>query len=156
MHTWFKERPFEEMTGKALLFSFMAAAVIAAASGAAPSLRGPGGLTAFAASPVSLFKGAGSSPVTRSKQEASLTSLQMAKGDRKPAKEGAIEMDGVVLESLPNAMFRVELDANQAVILAHISGKIRKNYLKSLPGDKVTCEISPYDLSKGRITFRFK
>lgn len=143
------------MTGIACLFAIVAMTVLGAASGAAPSLRGPAGLTAFAASPVNLFGGA-RSPLSRSKQEACLTSLQMAKGERKPGKEGAIEMDGVVLESLPNAMFRVELDANQAVILAHISGKIRKNYIKILPGDKVTCEISPYDLSKGRITFRFK
>ncbi|KAJ1485219.1 translation initiation factor IF-1, partial [Baffinella frigidus] len=55
---------------------------------------------------------------------------------------------GVVTESLPNAMFRVELEINKETILAHISGKIRKNYIKILPGDRVTCEISPYDLSK--------
>lgn len=71
-------------------------------------------------------------------------------------KDDCIEMEGIVTESLPNAMFRVELEANQQTILAHISGKIRKNYIKILPGDRVTCEISPYDLSKGRITFRFK
>mmetsp|Transcript_21657 Transcript_21657/g.33901 ORF Transcript_21657/g.33901 Transcript_21657/m.33901 type:complete len:146 (+) Transcript_21657:87-524(+) len=71
-------------------------------------------------------------------------------------KSDCIEMEGIVQESLPNAMFKVELEANQQVILAHISGKIRKNYIKILPGDRVTCEISPYDLTKGRITFRFK
>ena len=59
-----------------------------------------------------------------------------------------------VLESLPNANFRVQLDESEQVILAHISGKIRKNYIKILVGDRVTCEISPYDLTKGRITFR--
>merc|ERR1712216_887776 len=74
----------------------------------------------------------------------------------KKKKTDVLEMDGVVTESLPNAMFRVTLDANEADILAHISGKIRKNYIKILPGDKVTVEMSPYDLTKGRITFRFK
>jgi len=74
----------------------------------------------------------------------------------KKKKADVIEMDGVVTESLPNAMFRVTLDANEANILAHISGKIRKNYIKILPGDKVTIEMSPYDLTKGRITFRYK
>ncbi|EKX43036.1 hypothetical protein GUITHDRAFT_73457 [Guillardia theta CCMP2712] len=66
-------------------------------------------------------------------------------------KKDCIELDGVVTESLPNAMFRVELEANQQVILAHISGKIRKNFIKILPGDKVTCELSPYDLTKARL-----
>mmetsp|Transcript_72479 Transcript_72479/g.106229 ORF Transcript_72479/g.106229 Transcript_72479/m.106229 type:complete len:147 (-) Transcript_72479:584-1024(-) len=74
----------------------------------------------------------------------------------KKKKTDVIEMDGVVTESLPNAMFRVTLDANEVNILAHISGKIRKNYIKILPGDKVTIEMSPYDLTKGRITFRYK
>lgn len=71
------------------------------------------------------------------------------------AKVKAIELDGVVVESLGNAMFRVELE-NGHVILAHISGKMRMHYIKILPGDKVRLEISPYDLSKGRITFRYK
>lgn len=75
---------------------------------------------------------------------------------KKKVKSDVLEMDGTVTESLPNAMFRVTLDANDADILAHISGKIRKNYIKILPGDKVTVEMSPYDLTKGRITFRFK
>lgn len=66
-----------------------------------------------------------------------------------------IEMEGVVLESLPNAMFRVELE-NGLVILAHISGKIRKNFIRILPGDKVKVELSPYDLTRGRITYRLK
>jgi len=65
-----------------------------------------------------------------------------------------LELEGVVLEALPNANFRVQLDETEQVILAHVSGKIRKNYIKILVGDHVTCEISPYDLSKGRITFR--
>jgi len=70
-------------------------------------------------------------------------------------KEGAIELEGTIVESLPNAMFRVELD-NGHVIIAHISGKMRMHYIKILPGDKVRVEMSPYDLTKGRITFRYK
>lgn len=71
------------------------------------------------------------------------------------AKEDAIQVEGTVLEPLPNAMFRVELP-NGHTILAHISGKMRMNYIKILPGDKVTVEMSPYDLTKGRITYRVK
>lgn len=71
------------------------------------------------------------------------------------AKEEAIEVEGTVIEPLPNAMFRVELE-NGHRILAHISGKMRMNFIKILPGDKVTVEISPYDLSRGRITYRKK
>jgi len=70
-------------------------------------------------------------------------------------KEDMIEFEGVVLEALPNAMFSVELP-NGHKILAHISGRLRMNYIKILPGDKVTVEMSPYDLSKGRITWRSK
>jgi len=70
-------------------------------------------------------------------------------------KEGVIEAEGTILEALPNAMFRVELD-NGHKILAHISGKMRMHYIKILPGDKVKVEISPYDLTRGRITFRKK
>lgn len=66
-----------------------------------------------------------------------------------------IEIQGVVKETLPNAMFTVELE-NGAAILAHVSGKIRKNFIRILPGDRVTVEMSPYDLTKGRITYRFK
>ena len=66
-----------------------------------------------------------------------------------------IELTGTVLETLPNAMFRVELE-NGHVILAHISGKMRMHYIKILPGDKVTIEMTPYDLTKGRITYRLK
>jgi translation initiation factor IF-1 len=72
------------------------------------------------------------------------------------AKEEAIEVEGVVLEALPNAMFRVKLESNEAVVLAHISGKMRMHYIKILPGDKVTLELSPYDLTRGRITYRSK
>ncbi|CAK1226296.1 MULTISPECIES: translation initiation factor IF-1 [Fructobacillus] len=66
-----------------------------------------------------------------------------------------IEIEGKVKETMPNAMFQVELE-NGAVILAHVSGKIRKNYIRILPGDRVTVEMSPYDLTKGRITYRFR
>ena len=71
------------------------------------------------------------------------------------AKENIIELEGTVVETLPNAMFHVELE-NGHTILAHISGKLRMNFIKILPGDKVTVEMSPYDLTKGRITWRSK
>ncbi len=71
------------------------------------------------------------------------------------AKEDHIEMEGTVTETLPNTMFRVRLD-NGHIVTAHISGKMRKNYIRILTGDKVTVEITPYDLSKGRIIFRAK
>ena len=70
-------------------------------------------------------------------------------------KDDVIEVQATVVETLPNAMFKVQLD-NGVVILAHVSGKIRMNYIRILPGDKVTVEISPYDLTRGRITFRHK
>ena len=71
------------------------------------------------------------------------------------AKEEAIEVVATVIEPLPNAMFRVELE-NGHEVLAHISGKMRKHFIRSLPGDKVLVELSPYDLSRGRITYRYK
>ena len=71
------------------------------------------------------------------------------------AKEEPIKVDGKVLETLPNAMFKVELE-NKHVLLAHISGKMRMHFINILPGDPVTVEISPYDLSRGRITYRYK
>ena len=71
------------------------------------------------------------------------------------AKEEKIEVDAIILESLPNAMFRVEMEGGHK-ILAHISGKMRMNYIKILPGDKVKVELSPYDLTRGRITYREK
>ena len=71
------------------------------------------------------------------------------------AKEAAIEVDGEVTETLPNATFRVKLD-NGHIVLAHISGKMRKNYIKILPGDKVKLELCPYDLGRGRLTYRYK
>lgn len=71
------------------------------------------------------------------------------------AKQQSIKMDGTILEALPNAQFRVELE-NGHKILAHISGKMRMYYIKILPGDRVSVEMSPYDLSKGRIVYRYK
>ena len=71
------------------------------------------------------------------------------------SKADVIEVEGTVLEKLPNAMFKVELE-NEHVVLAHISGKLRMNFIRILPGDKVTIELSPYDLSKGRIIWRDK
>jgi translation initiation factor IF-1 len=71
------------------------------------------------------------------------------------SKEDAIEVVGTVKETLPNAMFRVELE-NKHVILAHISGKMRKNFIRILPGDKILVELSPYDLTRGRIIYRYK
>lgn len=70
-------------------------------------------------------------------------------------KEENIEVHGTIIETLPNAMFRVELE-NGKIILAYVSGKMRMHFIKILPGDKVTVELSPYDLTKGRITYRFK
>lgn len=71
------------------------------------------------------------------------------------AKEEAIQMEGTVTEALPNAMFRVELE-NKHTVLAHVSGKMRMHFIRILPGDKVTVELSPYDLTRGRITYRYK
>ena len=79
-------------------------------------------------------------------------------GEEKPLpkpKEDAIVLEGTILESLPNAMFKVELD-NGHEVLAHISGKMRMHYIRILPGDKVQVELTPYDLSRGRITYRYK
>jgi translation initiation factor IF-1 len=70
-------------------------------------------------------------------------------------KEDSIEVQGTIVETLPNAMFKVELENGQT-ILAYVSGKMRMHFIKILPGDKVTIELSPYDLTKGRITYRFK
>ena len=71
------------------------------------------------------------------------------------SKEDSIEMEGTITETLPNTMFRVELD-NGHVVTAHISGKMRKNYIRILTGDRVKVEMTPYDLSKGRINYRYK
>jgi translation initiation factor IF-1 len=77
----------------------------------------------------------------------------MEGNSRSVAKEEHIEMEGTVLENLPNTQFRVELD-NKHVVIAHISGKMRKHYIRILRGDRVTVELTPYDLTKGRITYR--
>ena len=71
------------------------------------------------------------------------------------SKEEAIEVTATVLETLPNAMFKVELEDNKHQVLAHISGKMRKNFIRILPGDRVLVELSPYDLARGRITYRY-
>lgn len=89
-----------------------------------------------------------------------MVALAPAEGDRTctkehMAKKDAIEVEGVVKEPLPNAMFKVEL-ANGHEVLAHISGKIRLHFIKVLPGDRVLVELSPYDLTRGRITYRFR
>ncbi len=75
--------------------------------------------------------------------------------DRNLAKEEAVEVEATVIEPLPNAMFKVELE-NGHVVLAHISGKMRKHFIRILPGDRVRVELSPYDLSRGRIVYRLK
>ena len=80
---------------------------------------------------------------------------QNFKEDYSMAKDDVIEVEATVVEALPNTMFRVKLQ-NGVVILAHVSGKIRMHYIRILPGDKVTVEISPYDVTRGRITFRYK
>lgn len=71
------------------------------------------------------------------------------------SKVDAIEVEGVVVEALPNAMFKVKLE-NDHIVLAHVSGKMRMNFIRILPGDRVTLELTPYDLNRGRITYRFK
>ena len=78
-----------------------------------------------------------------------------AAAQAKAPKEGVITVQGTVIETLPNTMFRLQLD-NGHKVLAHISGKMRKHYIRILPNDRVTVELSPYDLSRGRITYRFK
>ncbi len=84
-------------------------------------------------------------PETRAKREARSGST----------KEAALELEGVVEEALPNTMFRIKLDNGHSV-LGHISGKMRKHYIRILPGDRVTVEVSPYDLTRGRITYRYR
>lgn len=80
---------------------------------------------------------------------------RLRKESESMAKEDVIEVEGTVIEPLPNAMFRVELE-NGHKVLAHVSGKIRMHFIRILPGDKVTVELSPYDLTRGRITYRYK
>ena len=83
------------------------------------------------------------------------TETPQEKGGTKMSKQDMIELEGTVVEAMPNAMFKVEIQGGHQ-ILAHISGKLRMNFIRILPGDKVTVEMSPYDLSKGRITWRSK
>jgi translation initiation factor IF-1 len=73
-----------------------------------------------------------------------------------PSKEDGIEVEGVVVENLPNARFRVKIDGGDIELLAHVSGKMRMNYIRILPGDRVKVELSPYDLTRGRIVYRYK
>ena len=87
--------------------------------------------------------------------DAADTDLESGEEEQTSQKKDKIEVEGTVVEPLPNAMFRVELD-NKHQILAHISGRMRKFFIKILPGDKVTVELSPYDLTRGRITYRKK
>ena len=89
------------------------------------------------------------------KNIATVKELNSCTGGFNMSKADVIEIEGVVVEKLPNAMFKVELE-NGHIVLAHISGKLRMNFIKILPGDKVTLEMSPYDLSKGRIVWRDK
>jgi translation initiation factor IF-1 len=84
-----------------------------------------------------------------------LNNLIKRRETRPMAKDDVIEIEGKVIETLPNAMFKVELE-NGHTVLAHVSGKIRMHFIRILPGDKVTVELSPYDLTRGRITYRFK
>jgi translation initiation factor IF-1 len=91
--------------------------------------------------------------LTRSRVHPSIQSKIIKSIATEMAKEESIEMEGTVTETLPNTMFRVELE-NGHVVTAHISGKMRKHYIRILTGDKVTVQLTPYDLSKGRITFR--
>jgi translation initiation factor IF-1 len=86
----------------------------------------------------------------------SLSAASKYQSERIMAKEEAIEVMAKVLETLPNAMFRVELEDSQHQVLAHISGKMRKHFIRILPGDRVLVELSPYDLNRGRITYRYK
>ena len=80
----------------------------------------------------------------------------MRRGTDLSKKEEAIEVEATVIEPLPNAMFKVELDGNKHQVLAHISGKMRKHFIRILPGDRVLVELSPYDLNRGRIVYRLK
>ena len=97
-----------------------------------------------------------SKPKKRRDADINVDTEPQAEGEEQtPSKKDKIEVEGTVVEPLPNAMFRVELE-NKHQILAHISGRMRKFFIKILPGDKVTVELSPYDLTRGRITYRKK
>ena len=120
---------------------------------------GPGGTRAKKGPPRSKKAAARAKKKTKERpnyvEDKDLRSSDAPVKSRVRAKENKIEVEGTVTETLPNAMFRVELD-NKHLILAHISGRMRKFFIKILPGDKVTVELSPYDLTRGRITYRKK
>jgi len=82
--------------------------------------------------------------------------FQPIKKKHDPNREEAVEMDGTVVENLPNIQFRVKIDDSDVEVLAHVSGKMRMHYIRIQPGDRVKIELSPYDLTRGRITYRFK
>lgn len=93
---------------------------------------------------------------SRARKAASKAAQRAKQAERTgPPKEDAIEIDGLVVEALPNVMFRIQLD-NGPIILGHISGKMRKHYIRLVPGDRVKVELSPYDLERGRITYRYR
>ena len=98
-------------------------------------------------------KTGGASRAARAQSRAEQREKQLARSQN--VKEEPIEMEGVITEALPNVMFRVELE-NGHVVLGHISGKMRKHYIRILPGDRVKLELSPYDLTRGRITYRYR
>ena len=107
--------------------------------------------------PLALHVGLFADPSTTSASE-NYTVVRPHHGEEKPLpkpKEDAIVLEGKILESLPNAMFKVKLE-NDHEVLAHISGKMRMHYIRILPGDKVQVELTPYDLTRGRITYRYK
>lgn len=93
--------------------------------------------------------------MSMSKKRRSIGGDKTSSGSYQQKEQNTYEVEGVVLETLPNATFKVELE-NKHQILAHISGRLRQNYIRILPGDKVLVEISPYDLSRGRVVYRFK
>ena len=92
---------------------------------------------------------------TRTAEVVNISSSNHREAEYMAKKDGAIELEGLITESLPNAMFRVELD-NGHKVLAHISGKMRMHYIRILPDDRVVVELSPYDLTRGRIVYRYK
>ncbi len=104
-----------------------------------------------------MAKRRGRPPPRRSARRPPVTAAERAKRMERagPAKESTIQVDGTIVESLPNTMFRIDLE-NGHRILGHISGKMRKHYIRILPGDRVTVELSPYDLTRGRITYRHR
>jgi len=120
-------------------------------------LSGVGSFLSVTASPGRESLVFGAPPVISARIHIGRPSKTPMKGENEKtmSKEDAIEVEGKVIEPLPNAMFRVEMD-NGHKVLAHVSGKMRMHHIRILPGDKVTMELSPYDLTRGRITYRFK